>query len=70
MRATQNYHNGHTKFEFGMAVVVILYDIHTLEFTVYSSKVMPHSHATLHSSLENLIFYTLILIYTMQVQVK
>ena len=32
--ATQNSHNGHTKIEFSMTIVVILYDIHTLEFTV------------------------------------
>ena len=34
MKATQNYHNGHTKFEFSMIIVVNLYDIHTLEFAV------------------------------------
>ena len=35
MKATQNYHNGHTKIEFNMTILVILYDIHTLEFAVY-----------------------------------
>ena len=35
VRATQNSHNGHTKFEFSMTIMVILYDIHTLEFAVY-----------------------------------
>ena len=30
-----NYHNGHTKIEFSVAIVVILYDIHTLEFAVW-----------------------------------
>ena len=35
VHATQNSHNGHTKFEFGMTIVVILCDIHILEFTVY-----------------------------------
>ena len=29
----KNYHNGHTKF--GMIIVVILCDFHTLEFAVY-----------------------------------
>ena len=35
MKATQNYHNGHTKFKFSMTIVVILYDIYTLEFAVH-----------------------------------
>ena len=38
MGVIQNYHNGHTKFEFSMTIVVILYDIHTLEFAVYIIK--------------------------------
>ena len=32
VKATQNSHNCHTKFEFSMTIVVILYDIHILEF--------------------------------------
>ena len=39
MKATQNYHNGHTKFKFSMTIVVILYDSHTLEFAVYSDQI-------------------------------
>ena len=35
MKATQNYHNGHTKFEFGMTIVVIMCGLHTLEFAMY-----------------------------------
>ena len=34
VKVIQNYHNGHTKIEFSMTIVVILYDIHTLEFAV------------------------------------
>ena len=34
IKVTQNYHNGHTKFEFGMTIVVILCGLHTLEFAV------------------------------------
>ena len=35
MNIIQNYHNSHTKFKFGMTIVVILYDPHTLEFAVH-----------------------------------
>ena len=31
----QNYHNEHTKFNFGMLIVVILYEFHTSHFAVY-----------------------------------
>ena len=34
MKATQNYHNSHTKFKFGMIIVVILCGLRTLEFAV------------------------------------
>ena len=34
MKATQNYRNGHTKFEFGMITVVISCGYHTLKFVV------------------------------------
>ena len=36
MKFIQNYHNDHTKFNFGMLIVVILYEFHTLHFAVYS----------------------------------
>ena len=32
----QNYHNSHTKFKFGMIIVGVLCDPHTLEFAVYN----------------------------------
>ena len=35
MKFIQNYHNEHTKIEFGMLIVVILYEFHTLDFAVY-----------------------------------
>ena len=36
VKVTQNSHNGHTKIEYSsyMTIVVILYDIHILEFAV------------------------------------
>ena len=37
MKFIQNYHNEHTKFNFGMLIVVILYEFHTLHFAVYKS---------------------------------
>ena len=45
MRVVQNYHYGHTRFEFSMTIVVILYDIHTLEFAVWCYyTVLVHMH--------------------------
>ena len=38
MNIIQNYHNGHTKFNFGMTIVVIVHDLHTLEFAVYIER--------------------------------
>ena len=35
MKFIQNYHNEHTKFTFGMLIVVILYEFHTSHFAVY-----------------------------------
>ena len=35
MKFIQNYHNEHTKIEFGMLTVVILYELHTSHFAVY-----------------------------------
>ena len=35
MKFIQNYHNEHTKIEFGMLIVVILYELHTSHFAVY-----------------------------------
>ena len=35
MKVIQNYHNEHTKFEFGMLIVVILYEFHTSHFAVH-----------------------------------
>ena len=35
MKFIQNYHNEHTKIEFGMLIVVILYEFHTSHFAVY-----------------------------------
>ena len=35
MKFIQNYHNEHTKFTFGMLIVVILYEFHTSQFAVY-----------------------------------
>ena len=34
MKFIQNYHNEHTKIEFGMLIVVILYEFHTSHFAV------------------------------------
>ena len=34
MKLIQNYHNEHTKIEFGMLIVVILYEFHTSHFAV------------------------------------
>ena len=34
MKFIQNYHNEHTKIEFDMLIVVILYEFHTLQFAV------------------------------------
>ena len=34
MKFIQNYHNEHTKFNFGMLIVVILYEFHTSHFAV------------------------------------
>ena len=34
MKFIQNYHNEYTKIEFGMLIVVILYDFHTSHFAV------------------------------------
>ena len=34
MRSMKNYHNEHTKIEFGMLIVVILYEFHTSHFAV------------------------------------
>ena len=36
MKVIQNYHNEHTKFNFGMLIVVILYELHTSHFAVYT----------------------------------
>ena len=36
MKVIQNYHNEHTKFNFGMLIVVILYEFHTLHFAVWA----------------------------------
>ena len=38
VKATQNSHNSHTKIEFSTTIVVILCDIHTLEFAVYCRR--------------------------------
>ena len=38
MNIVQNYHYSHTKIDFGMILVVILYDIHTSFFAVYSLR--------------------------------
>ena len=38
MKFIQNYHNEHTKLNFGMLIVVILYEFHTLHFAVYNYK--------------------------------
>ena len=40
-QSMHDYHNGHTKFKFSMTIVVILYDLHILGFTVYTSIYMP-----------------------------
>ena len=37
MKFIQNYHNEHTKIEFGMLIVVILYELHTSHFAVYGT---------------------------------
>ena len=37
MKFIQNYHNEHTKFNFGMLIVVILYELHTSHFAVWAS---------------------------------
>ena len=34
MKFIQNYHNEYTKFNFGMLIVVILYEFHTSHFAV------------------------------------
>ena len=39
MKFIQNYHNEHTKIEFGMLIVVILYEFHTSDFAVYGAYV-------------------------------
>ena len=36
MKFIQNYHNERTKIEFGMLIVVILYEFHTSYFAVYA----------------------------------
>ena len=54
MKFIQNYHNEHTKIEFGMLIVVILYEFHTSHFAVYICMLiwMPsHSKPVLLSAL-------------------
>ena len=36
MKFIQNYQNEHTKFNYGMLIVVILYEIHTSHFAVHA----------------------------------
>ena len=36
MEFIQNYHNEHTKIEFGVLIVVILYEFHTSHFAVHT----------------------------------
>ena len=38
MKFIQNYHNEHAKIEFGMLIVVILYEFHTSHFAVYEAS--------------------------------
>ena len=40
MKFIQNYHNEHTKIEFGMLIVVILYEFHTSHFAVQWPKML------------------------------
>ena len=36
MKFIQNYYNEHTKIEFGMLIVVILYELHTSHFAMWA----------------------------------
>ena len=40
MKFIQHYHNEHTKIEFGMLIVVILYELHTLHFAVLYGEII------------------------------
>ena len=40
MKFIQNYHNEHTKSNFGMLIVVILYELHTSHFAVCVAALM------------------------------
>ena len=42
MKFIQNYHNEHTKIEFGMLIVVILYEFHTSDFAVLDQCYLIH----------------------------
>ena len=43
MKFIQNYHNEHTKFNFGVLIVVILYEFHTLHFSVQLRGLAPEA---------------------------
>ena len=60
MKFIQNYHNEHTKIEFGMLIVVILYEFHTSHFAVYARfYATPQSIMLLiiHSFLQSSLVY-------------
>ena len=50
MKFIQNYHNEHTKFNFGMLIVVILYELHTSHFAVQREILRPTIYATVRST--------------------
>ena len=60
MRVTQNSHNGHTKFEFSMTIVVILYDIiHTLEFAVQFLSMQEKLAVSIRPAAEYMLVFVL-----------
>ena len=64
MNIIQNYHNSHTKFKFGMTIVGVLCDPHTLEFAVLMhTNIYTQKHTCIHKPLQPLHMYYILHIH-------